>query len=99
MSINEKKIPTTIIKEVGQNFRQVRKRRGITIKELSEKSGVSYSSIRRFEGTGQISLISLTKLAFIMDLTDQITNLFTNIAPQSMAELLKAQEKGMSWDM
>lgn len=93
------KIPTTIIKEVGQNFRNARRRRGLTIKELAEKSGVSYSSIRRFEGSGQISLISMTKLAFTMNLTNQIEELFRHIPPQSMDELLKAQEKGMSWDI
>ena len=32
-------------------------------------SGVSYGSIKRFEGSGQISLLSLTKIAMALDTT------------------------------
>lgn len=41
----------------------LRKRRGFSQQQLSERSGVSYGSLKRFESTGQISLLSLTKLA------------------------------------
>ena len=40
-----------------------RKLMKITQKQLSKKSGVSYGSIRRFETTGDISLMSLIKIA------------------------------------
>ena len=36
--------------------------------KLASISGVSYGSIKRFEATGQISLISLTKIAMALDM-------------------------------
>ena len=44
-------------------LKNIRKRRGLSQQQLSERSGVSYGSLKRFESTGQISLLSLTKLA------------------------------------
>ncbi len=44
----------------GQNTRDSQKAFDFPEK-LSEMSGVSYGSIKRFETTGQISLLSLTK--------------------------------------
>lgn len=58
-----KKTPTEIDREIAQRVRAVRRRRKISQEKLSEKSGVSLGSLKRFERTGQISLLSLTKLA------------------------------------
>ena len=46
---------------LAQRLSNIRKRRKITQKELSIRTGVSYGSIRHFELTGNISLSSLTK--------------------------------------
>jgi len=48
-------------------FRQRRKALGYTQLELSSRSGVSLGSLKRFENSGQISLESLLKLAFILE--------------------------------
>jgi len=48
---------------IAQNIVALRKEKGWTQKELSEKSGVSYGSIKRFETSGQIALESLLKIA------------------------------------
>ena len=47
--------------------------------KLSSMSGVSYGSIKRFETTGQISLISLTKIAMALDIADELRNIFTHV--------------------
>lgn len=39
-------------------LKNIRKRRGLSQQQLSERSGVSYGSLKRFESTGQISLLS-----------------------------------------
>ena len=39
-------------------------------------SGVSYGSVKRFESTGQISLLSLTKIAMALDIADELRNIF-----------------------
>ena len=69
--------------ELDQNLalrvRNIRKRRSISQEKLASISGVSYGSIKRFEATGQISLISLTKIAMALDMADELRNLFTQV--------------------
>ena len=57
-------------KKLAERIRRIRKRRSISQQELAVMSGVSYGSIKRFEGSGQISLLSLTKIAMALELTD-----------------------------
>ena len=49
--------------KLASRLRNIRKRRAISQQRLADMSGVSYGSIKRFEATGQISLLSLTKIA------------------------------------
>ena len=62
--------------EIARRFSLLRKNRKISQKRLSELSGVSYASIRRFEKTGDISLSSLVKLALALQLYNDLDNLF-----------------------
>ena len=62
--------------EISQRFKTIRKNRKVSQQRLSELSGVSYASIRRFEKTGDISLASLVKLALALQLYDDLDNLF-----------------------
>ena len=62
--------------EIAKRFVLIRKNRKISQRRLSEISGVSYASIRRFEKTGDISLASLVKLALTLQLYDDLDNLF-----------------------
>ena len=62
--------------EISQRFKIIRKNRKVSQQRLSELSGVSYASIRRFEKTGDISLASLVKLALALQLYDDLDNLF-----------------------
>ena len=63
--------------KLAQRVRKIRKRRSISQMKLASMSGVSYGSIKRFETTGQISLISLTKIAMALDIADELRNIFT----------------------
>lgn len=62
--------------EISQRFKTIRKNKKVSQQRLSELSGVSYASIRRFEKTGDISLASLVKLALALQLYDDLDNLF-----------------------
>lgn len=73
---------------VAKRLANIRKRKGITQKQLSERTFVSYGSIRRFELTGNISLISLTKLARELGCLQDIKELFINIPYQSLEEII-----------
>lgn len=81
--------PEEINLALAQRLSRIRKRRKLSQQELSEKSNVSYGSIKRFETSGQISLISLTKLCVALDCADEIRNLFTNVEYNSIEEVLR----------
>ena len=72
---------------LARRFVLIRKRKGISGKTLSALSGVSYGSLRRFEQTGQISLLSLTRLAMALNCEDEIRNLFKDIPYSNMKEI------------
>lgn len=61
------KEPHHIIEELRTKFKERRRSLGYTQKELSLRSGVSLGSLKRFEHSGDISLDSLLKLAFILE--------------------------------
>ena len=67
--------PNTIMQNLKDNFKQKRLSFNLTQEGLSNKSGVSLGSIKRFETTGQISLESLLKVAFILDCLDDFQNI------------------------
>ena len=54
---------------------------------LSARSGVSYSSLKKFERTGQISLGSLLKLALPLGCMDDFNTLFAHKQPETALSL------------
>jgi len=81
-----------IDKALADRVRQVRKRRSISQEELSNMSGVSYGSIKRFEATGMISLKSLTKIAMALDCRDEIKDMFTKVTYKNIQEAIKEEK-------
>ena len=79
--------PVSIANRVASNFRTIRRARKITIGELSTQSGVSYSSIKRFEHTGEVSFVALIKLASVLGLEGEVKQLFDNYIPASFEEV------------
>ena len=74
--------------KLAQRVRNIRKRRSVSQEKLAAMSGVSHGSIKRFESTGQISLISLTKIAMALDIADELRNLFSQILYRDIQEVL-----------
>ena len=87
--ILNRKTPAELNKQLAERIRTVRKRRKISQKKLSEKSGVSYGSIKRFEQSGEISLLSFTKIAFALDLEGELEELFANVPYRSIEEVIR----------
>jgi len=81
--------PEEINLALAQRLRGIRKRKNLTQQQLSEKSNVSFGSIKRFETTGQISLISLTKLAVALDCSEDMKRLFTDVKYHSIEEVVR----------
>ena len=75
-------------RKLAQSIRNIRNRRSITQEKLSSMSGVSYGSIKRFEATGQISLISLTKIAMALDIADELRSIFTQVPYKNIQEVI-----------
>ena len=78
---------------LAERVRGIRKRRKISQEELSKQSGVSYGSIKRFEATGMISLLSLTRIAIALDCSDEIREMFTEVEYLSIKEVINEGRK------
>lgn len=74
--------------KLAQRVRNIRKRRSISQEKLASMSGVSYGSIKRFEMTGKISLLSLTKIAMALDIAGELRDIFTNVPYKDIQELI-----------
>jgi len=92
MMDNNFKTPIELGHIIALNLRVRRKARKLSLSRLSEISGVSYGSIKRFESSGEISLISLLKIAVVLECTDEFEQLFADAEQQSRAESPSIQE-------
>jgi transcriptional regulator with XRE-family HTH domain len=88
--------PLRAAKAVAEAAKQKRLSLDFSQKSLSERSGVSLGVIKRFEGSGKISLESLLKLALILGSLNDFLKLFEPTNPEefrTLDELLKEQKK------
>lgn len=74
--------------KLAQRVRNIRKWRSISQEKLASMSGVSYGSVKRFESTGQISLLSLTKIAMALDIADELRNIFSQVPYRDIKEVI-----------
>ena len=74
--------------KLAERIRNIRKRRSVSQEQLASMSGVSYGSIKRFETTGKISLLSLTKITMALDIADDLRNAFTNVPYKDIQEVI-----------
>lgn len=66
-------LTSTKAKEIlANNLKEMRLKKGLTQKGLSQRSGVSLASLRKFEQKGMISLESFIKLAITLDCIDDL---------------------------
>ena len=82
------KTPEEINLKIADRLKNIRKRRRISQKKLSEISGVSYGSIKRFETTGQISLLSLTRIATALDVVNELREIFSQVPYKNIQEVI-----------
>ncbi|MBR2254577.1 MAG: helix-turn-helix transcriptional regulator [Candidatus Methanomethylophilaceae archaeon] len=73
--------------ELASRFKAYRKKAGLTQVQLSDRSGVSYGTVKRFERTGKISMDSLWMLSMAIGCDDQLDALFS--APMLTADDLR----------
>lgn len=80
--------PSEIALHLAKRVKRIRKYKKITQKQLAARSNVSYGALKKFEQTGEISLVSLVKIAMEMNLTDEINALFSQPVYMNIDEVL-----------
>lgn len=85
------KSPFEMASEIAKKAQEKRLKLNLSQQTLSEKSGVSYGTLKKFEQKGQISLESLLKIALALGEMEQFEHLFAKTndqLPASIDELL-----------
>jgi len=87
------KTPNEINMDIAKRIKNIRKRKKISQIKLSEKTGVSLGSIKRFEQSGDISLKSLAKIAIVLNVNREMEDLFSDVVPESIEEIINEQRR------
>jgi len=84
--------PTEISLNLAKRVKRIRKRKKITQEQLAARSNVSYGAYKKFEQTGEISLVSLIKVCMELNLVNEINALFTAPVYTSIEEVLNDEK-------
>ena len=87
------KTPDVIQAELAERVRARRKELHYSQAELAHRSGVSLGSLKRFEHTHEISLVSLIKLSFALGCSDDLDKLFARQHYRSIEEVIADAEQ------
>ena len=82
------KSPAGVIGDLAARMKRRRIDANLTQRDLAEKSGVSYGSLRLFEEKGKISLEALVKIAFILGAESEFENLFPPRPKRTIDEIV-----------
>ncbi|PMR72838.1 helix-turn-helix domain-containing protein [Billgrantia endophytica] len=85
--------PAELARDVGNNAKALRLSKNLSRKTLARKSGVSESTIKRFEMTGAITLEAMILLAASLDELTAISKLFKPDHPNTYEELKNSKRK------
>lgn len=84
--------PGEVSERIAQNVQTKKLSLNFSQKTLSDRSGVSFGIIKKFERSGKISLESLLKLALVLGCLEDFKDLFKELVPQrfkSLDEIIK----------
>ena len=91
--LNLIRFPNEIAKDIAKQEKIKRKKRKLTQAELSARAGISLASLKRFEQTGEISVVSLIKIAVVLDETEAFDQLFLTKEYSSIQEVIDEKNK------
>lgn len=80
--------PGEIATDVARRARRARLDEDLTQQGLADRAGVSLGSLRRFERTGRISLLSLVRIASVLDAIGGVDGLFTAQEVRSIDDII-----------
>ena len=87
------KTPYEVSIKISEKAKAARKYMKLTQQQLSDKSGASLGSLKRFERTGEISLSSLLKIALVLDSLKEFERLFDKPEYTSIEEILNDKNR------
>ena len=96
MSINDPLnflLPEDLAAQIGDRARARRLAANLTRKTLAKQSGVPESTLKKFEVTGVISLVSLLQLADALGCMDDFSKLFPAKAAMTIDEFVAPVRK------
>ena len=80
--------PKSIAKKIAARVRKRRLEINLTQEALASRSGFSVGTLKRFEATGDISLMHLLSIAVVLSATDEFKNLFTVRKYESIQQVI-----------
>ncbi|MEN6619563.1 MAG: helix-turn-helix transcriptional regulator [Rikenellaceae bacterium] len=84
--------PNLLMMGIAERVKKRRLEKNWTQKMLAAKAGISFSSYRRFEASGEISIRSLVMIAFALDMTDEFDTLFSGKTYQSIDDIINVEQ-------
>lgn len=85
--------PKELAEDLSERARTRRLQFNLTQRELADRAGVSFGSVKRFEQTGEISLKHLLRIAVVLNATDAFESLFDSSQYQSVREVVESNKK------
>ena len=82
-----------IAAELAARLRSRRLARNLTLEGLARRSGVALGTLKKFEHTGQISLISFIRLAITLKDESALQNLLLEQKAETLDEILQSEKK------
>ncbi len=87
--------PSDVMIHLAERAKSRRLAQNLSRKTLAEKSGVTEASIKRFEGTGEISFASLLKISNVLGCMEYFEGAFAPNQTISLADVTrKHRERG-----
>lgn len=83
--------PIDIARQIADRVRKRRLELNLTREGLAARAGVNFYTFRRFEQTGEISLLGLLRVAFALGCLEDFSELFACQQYSSIDEMLAAQ--------
>lgn len=84
--------PKEDLEKIGKKFKEIRLTHKLKRKTLALRSGMSESSLKRFEVTGEISLDSLVKISNVLNVKNWITSILEEEHFESLDAIVKSKK-------
>lgn len=85
--------PDEVASLIAKRVKTRRLELDLTQEGLAKRAGLKFSTYRRFEQTGQISLKGLLHVGFALDALDDFNALFTRRQYKSLEDVLKEYDE------